>query len=555
MCGNDSQAITRQVQAWQGKAEMLTTTTVSASIPRRKLKALASLAAVNYVEASTKLKLHSDLAHRSARLFRGNTRTVPQTGQGVLIGIIDSGIDVNHPAFQVNGRTRIINYLDQTSDSEFDAGQIDAGAAANSKDIAGHGTHVAGIAAGNGAGSPGNRFRGLAHEADLVIVKTTLDSRDIAAAVQHTFRLAGEREQACVINLSLGGHVGPHDGTTVTERTIDELSGPGRIVVVSAGNEGGDFIHADTVDRTATTPDRWVADFRINVRELDTPQGGTVQAGLIFIQVWHQREDQIRLQLRSPTGTLFSAPDEGSQEFSFNTHFIEAIHQRHPYSDDHSTSFLVITDPQPQLLGGWSIIAEENRDAGGVQVGSVHAWIRDSEEGQFTDGATRSHLVGMPGTAFSAITVASYATRNEWRSRAPNAPNGMFRADAVNRENISFFSSMGPTRDGHNKLEIAAPGQLLLAPLSQDAPEEEIPRFLRVTSREYAALQGTSMAAPYVTGAVALLLEKNPRLDWAEMKRRLIKSAEQDQFTRPCWNARWGYGKLNVERLLTIEPE
>lgn len=71
---------------------------------------------------------------------------------------------------------------------------------------------------------------------------------------------------------------------------------------------------------------------------------------------------------------------------------------------------------------------------------------------------------------------------------------------------------------------------------------------------EYAALQGTSMSAPYTTGVLALLLEKDPSIDWAEAKRRLIKSTRQDGFTTPCWNPRWGYGKLNVERLLTIEP-
>jgi len=71
---------------------------------------------------------------------------------------------------------------------------------------------------------------------------------------------------------------------------------------------------------------------------------------------------------------------------------------------------------------------------------------------------------------------------------------------------------------------------------------------------EYASLQGTSMAAPYVSGALALLLEKDPNIDWAEAKRRLIKSARQDSFTWPCWNARWGYGKIDVEKLLGVEP-
>ena len=220
----------------------------------------------------------------------------------------------------------------------------------------------------------------------------------------------------------------------------------------------------------------------------------------------------------------------------------------------YSTSFFIVTDPTQALLNGWSIIVEDDQANGGIQVGSIHAWIPNGGMGHFSSGATDSHLVGMPGTSFSAITVASYASRKEWPSQEPNAPGGVFRADAINVEDISHFSSMGPTRDGHNKPEIAGPGQLLLAPLSSDASEDEIPKRLRVPNRRYAALQGTSMSAPYVTGAIALLLEKDHNLDWAEIKRRLIKSAAQDGFTQPCWNARWGYGRLQVQRLVEIEP-
>ena len=84
-------------------------------------------------------------------------------------------------------------------------------------------------------------------EADLAVVKTTFATDKVAAAVAHIFELAGQRRQPCVINLSLGNHFGGHDGSTVAERTIDQLAGAGRLVVVSAGNEGGDALHASTV--------------------------------------------------------------------------------------------------------------------------------------------------------------------------------------------------------------------------------------------------------------------------------------------------------------------
>jgi len=543
------QDVEKHVKSWKGKTKMITQSTMLVYTPRSRLRDLASLSSVNYVEASTRLEPHCDLAHVSTGLVRAGNRAVSQLGNGVLVGIVDTGIDASHLAFKTGNKTRIVNYLDQVGDKQYDEAQINVGHAAESPDEIGHGTHVAGIAVGNGRGSPNNRFEGVAPEADIAIVKTTFDSADITAGVAHIFNIADQRDQPCVVNLSLGGHFGGHDGSSITERTIDQLSDSGRIVVVSAGNEGGSQMHASTVMlKDEPSPARWVADFELNSRMV---QGSMV--GLLFVQVWHQKEDDINIRLRSPNGELFEPPQDGEMEIDRGVFLVQSSHQRAIYSGDNTTTFLIISVPEIQWLTGWSVIAEEDRTEGknGVEVGSVHAWIVQRAMGRFTNAHTRSHLVGMPGTAFSAITVASYATRNSWDSHDDDLPASL---DAINLEDISYFSSPGPTRDSHNKPDVAAPGQWLVSALSDDASLEEMPSWLRLKNMEYAALQGTSMSAPYTTGVLALLLEKDPSIDWAEAKRRLIKSTRQDGFTTPCWNPRWGYGKLNVERLLTIEP-
>lgn len=550
--GRNCTEIEKKVKSLGGTATPLTSTKAAVRIPRNKLNSLARHASVSYVEASTVLKPTCDLAHKSTGLVGDRGFTVSETGRGVLVGVVDTGIDVAHPAFQTRGSTRIVNYLDQDTGHEFTEADINAGRASGSLDVIGHGTHVAGIAAGNGSGSPNRKWRGVAHEADLAIVKTTFDSADIAVAVKHIFSVADSRNQPCVVNLSLGGHFGAHDGSSVVERMIDDLSGDGRVVVVSAGNEGGDAIHASTtLRRQLASPDRWVADFRINQRTFQTPNG-PLPAGSIFVQVWHQREDAASISLRAPTGSRFQAPPSSKKDFNLGDILVEASHQQHPYSQDHCTSFFVVTDSKPSLLKGWSILAEDDQANGGVRAGQIHAWIMDTAMGSFTNGSVASHLIGMPGTSFSAVTVAAYASRREWPSQAPNETGGIYRASSINVGDISYFSSTGPTRDGHNKPEIAGPGQFLLAPLSSNAIGT--PAYLRVSKRPYVAKQGTSMSAPYVAGAIALLLEKDGSLNWAEIKRRLIKSANQDEFTQPCWNPRWGYGRLNVQRLLEIEP-
>jgi subtilisin family serine protease len=506
---------------------------------------------VTHVEAAAKLRPHCDLAHVSARLFTSGGGGRPETGRGVLVGIVDTGIDTRHPAFNKGGKTRIVDYLDQETSVRHDAGAINRGRAVASPDVDGHGTHVAGIAAGNGAGSPNAVYRGVAPEADLAIVKTTFDSDDVVAGVAHVFDVATRRKQACVVNLSLGGHFGGHDGTSVMERTLDQLAGPGRLVVVSAGNEGSEQIHASTVLRRqpGERQARWVADFELRARVVEGRN-----MGLLWVQLWHQREDDIRIQLRTPNGELVSPTLRGEIEVDRQVYYVHATHEVAPYSGDHCTTFLVSAVDQARWLTGWSIIATEDAQGpnGGSRVGTIHAWILDGETGRFTRGHTRSHLVGMPGTAFSVITVASYATRRQWATRDPEYPEVIM--DAVNLEDVSYFSSPGPTRDGNNKPEVAAPGQSLVAPLSGDATLEEMPTWLRLPDVPYAALQGTSMSAPYVTGALALLLQRRPDIDWAEAKRRLILSTHQDPFTTPCWNERWGYGKLDIERLLTLEP-
>ncbi|MET0152476.1 MAG: S8 family serine peptidase [Candidatus Binatia bacterium] len=523
-----------------------------ARVPRGRLEGLAANAAVRFVEASVRLRSHCELAHvRSDLVAADGKRRVAETGKGVLIGIVDSGIDASHPAFW-NARTpRIVHYRDQVTGDLYDQAAIAAGHAKRSPDTYGHGTHVAGIAAGNGAKTPNARGAGVAPGADLAIVKSSLSTADIADGVAEIFELAAQRKQPCVINLSLGGHAGGHDGSSILERAIDTLCEErGRAVVVSAGNEGMARIHASTVlDCGSPKPAHWTADIELKAQIIEN-----TLVGFAWIEVWTANEDNLRVTLRSPNGELFTPPRKARDEQGRDQFAVEMTHQVAHYSGDQVTSFGIHTVPQAPWLSGWSIMVEEDRSAGknGVEVGAVHAWIQDEQMGGFTNGFARSHLVGPPGTAAAAITVAAYATRREWPSREPQSATTTF--PAIKLDEIAYFSSPGPTRTGHNKPDVAAPGQWIVSTLSSKASAETIPDNLRLPNAPYAALAGTSMAAPYVTGAVALLFERHPTMHWAEIKRRLVASTRKDHFSRPCWNDRWGNGKLSIERFLAIEP-
>ena len=516
---------------------------VIARVPKTKLKSLAENTAVKYVEASVKLKLTVDKALEAGNAIVAG-EPLPYKGKGVIIGIIDSGIDWKHSDFIKNdGTSRILFLLDQEKDPdvEYTNEQINAaldgsGPAIDSIDKVGHGTHVAGIAAGNGSASNG-QFRGVAPEADLIIVKTTFESADaVAEGVNYIHTKAVECKQPSVINLSLGGHIGPHDGTTLAERIIDDVSAAGALVVVSAGNEGQDPIHAGTVIKTG---DRWVADFIL--KPYPTYRGSV---GFIRVQCWQHHEDEVELILRSPDGMTYSRDDFGESVFREGSTEIGIIKGRDIYSGDIRTT---ITVDMPwfnySLARGWSIVAKGVN----IAVGRIDAWIQDVDLGYFTSGIDKSKLVGMPGTSDSAITVASYATKREWDS-----VQGHKSADSVNIDDISYFSSPGPTRENSNKPEVAAPGQLMASAFSSVTATAYRADHLILPGEKYVMKQGTSMAAPFVTGALALLLEKYPGMKWAEAKRRLIKSCTNDKFTGSTWNRRWGYGKINVKKLLEI---
>jgi len=162
------------------------------------------------------------------------------TGQGVIVGVVDTGIEVSHPNFE----GRVLRVWDQTLNgggvAEGGYGlELEGTMLELSRDTNGHGSHVAGIAA-----SADFTYSGVAPGADLLIVKTDLMTAHIADAVRYIFRVAGELGRPAVVNLSLGGHGDAHDGTDPLSQIVDGASGPGRVVCCAAGNEGNDNIHA-----------------------------------------------------------------------------------------------------------------------------------------------------------------------------------------------------------------------------------------------------------------------------------------------------------------------
>lgn len=407
-------------------------------------------------------------------------------------------------------------------------------------DLVGHGTHATGVAAGNGRGTSGNTYRGMAPGASIIAVRGTRDyiggfaTVDLVNAMSFIDQKARELGMPYVINLSLGGHFGPHDGTRLDERVIDYLVGPGKpgkAIVVAAGNEGSQPIHAG-----GRLTQGGSAALRVNV-----PSGG----GVFYADIWYEGSDTFGIGFIAPNGANLNpapVPPGSDACYQLGNPAAAVICIVHLTNNQHNGDKEIIFEVRSLLSGTWQLILRGNS----VTNGRYDGWILGCCGWANPDNQMR---VGMPGTARNAITVGAYTTRNQWID-----VDGNPRSRSATVGNIASFSSNGPTRDGRLKPEITAPGEMICATLSAQSPAGSLGsmypnRGFICQGGAHGISMGTSFAAPHVTGAVALMLSMNRYWDAAQLKNILANNARRDSFTGTTPNNRWGYGKLNVSSI------
>ena len=506
-------------------------------IEEERIGQLAQLPEVEFIEKPKKLYFQTDVGRQVSCIDIVQDMPLSLRGKGTLIGIVDSGIDYENAEFRnEDGTTRIVSLWDQSvngrppagylAGTEYTREQIDAALATEDKevrrqmvktsDVSGHGTAVAGIAAGNGRGSEGRRVRGAAPEAELIIVKMGAPreggfprTTELMRGVDYIVRKAVELRRPVAINISFGNTYGSHDGTSLVERFLNDIADMWKnVICIGSGNEGASAGHVSGKVRRQISE---TVELAVQQRE-----------PALSIQIWKSYVDEMGVSVISPSGRQAGPFYEflGAQRYILgDTELLIYYGEPKPYSVKQEIYLSLLPGKQYIESGVWKIVLTPGR----IVDGEYQMWLPTQSSlnmgTAFLQPNSMSTLT-IPSTASLAVTVAAYDARTfSYADFSGRGPAGMYEGENV------------------LKPDIAAPGVRVTAP---------------VPGGGYQSFSGTSFAAPFVTGSAALLMEwgivrgNDPYLYGEKVKAYLRKGAKQLAGYERWPNALLGYGALCV---------
>lgn len=454
------------------------------------------------------------------------------TGQGILVGIVDSGIDIFHADFRKeDGSTRIVGLWDQTLTPQGERGQVppegyqsgvyfseesinqilQRESRSPTQDRSGHGTHVAGIAVGNGRASRGEN-RGVAYEADILVVKLGSPTAEgfpqtaqLMQGIDFCVRMGIQRGQPLAINLSYGNNYGSHTGTSLIETYLDTVSNMGRTTIcVGSGNEGNLARHASTELEMGR---EFLLEFVVAPGEYN-----------LAIQLWKQYTDSFQIRMIAPSGSeiILGEDLQGMYRYVLDgTELLWYFGEPAPYSITQEIYLELLPEGVNENIrsGVWKMVLTPRE----VVDGRIDLWMPSGssinrETGFLVSDADRTFTI--PSTASNPITVGAY--NGDTDSYAP-------------------FSGRGYVCCGWIKPDLVAPGVDILSCSPGGG---------------YVSRTGTSMACPFVTGSAALLMQygiiqgHDPYLFGQKVKAYLIRGARQLPAFEEYPNESVGWGAL-----------
>lgn len=501
------------------------------TVPESLIDQVSALPQIEYVEKPKRLFFAIARAKAASCINSLQEPPMGLTGRGVLVGILDSGIDYYHADFRnPDGTTRIAALWDQTLNRVFTEQEINEALAAGSRagarqivpstDGSGHGTAVAGIAAGNGREGNG-AYRGVAYESSLIVVKLGTAraggfprTTELMKAMNFAVTRAVEMGMPLAVNISFGNTYGSHDGTSLLETFLDDIGNYGRTVtVVGSGNEGAAAGHTSgrlRPGRTGAEEER----IELSVAPFETG---------VSVQLWKSYPDRFSIRLQTPSGEILGPLSGrlGPQRFEYgDTRILVYYGKPNPYSQAQEIYFDFIPAANYIDSGIWSFLLKPER----IVTGNYDLWLPSAgvlnPSTRFLTPSPDTTLT-IPSSAAKVITVGAY--NSDYQSYAD-------------------FSGRGFTRlTNQVKPDLVAPGVGIVAPRNGGG---------------YDAVTGTSFAAPLVAGSAAMMMQwgiadgNDPFLFGEKVKAYLRSGARQLPGFPEFPNPLVGYGALCVRESL-----
>jgi len=528
---------------------------------------------IEYYERTAKPLDDSSIVKNNILKIHNGVSPLPQAydGTGVTFGLVDTGIDWNHPDFKdsTTNKTRIKWIWDQTKavaantpqpynyGQEWDNTKIDSGLCTHD-DIydVGHGTKVAGIGAGNG--NTDSIFRGHAPKADIICVALNFSATGpvVLDGINYLVTKANAMGQPFVLNLSIGDYYGSHDGKDLQAQAIDALFGnvPGRSVVAAAGNAGNYSFHLGY----GLSPDT-------NLTFIQTTNPQT--QFLLYADTANFKQAKYSIGVHDNGGTWRYVGNIGFRDIfaclgtTVSDTLKNASGQRigivQTTGSIQANTYEILFDIVADSINYFWTLESTGQ-------GNFDAWNFD-----FYNGPLPS-LITLPRMFFykepdslqticssfqcsdHVITVANYTERTGhiscqhsfWQMPGPY-------------DTLLFYCSRGPTRDNRIKPDIAATGDNILTTCQLflcNYMAVTFPTTNQVITEDtmHITFSGTSSACPAVAGFVALYLQKNPTATSLQVKNAITACAMQDYYTGSALpNNSWGYGKLDGYNAMT----
>ncbi len=496
------------------------------------------------------------------------------TGEGTIVGIIDTGIDFRHGSFRnADGTTRILRIWDQTLNTsghpgeavpsaipgntigpyplgygvEYTEAQINDTLTQTSpsvpvrhRDEHGHGTHVAGIAAGNGKQPGGCRgeynYIGVAPKAEIIAVRLfglTASDSDLTApsttsrvmdALAYIFQQANNFGKPATVNCSFGSFTDEMDGSSILCQNMNNLlidNYTGFSIVFAAGNEGNSKFHA-----TATVPAGGIVGL---IFQLSPDDGKTRQISVLY------PGNDLRARFTSPSDKTIPWTTSGNENNNNNANGTSGVVTLSNKKDGNDRILLTIVPPSGgnNLSGDW-ILELSNTGASPTDINAfcLYGSTHDRKSPYFLDHTTVQATLSVQATASEVVSVGSYK---------------------VSDGELATSSGRGPTLDGRKKPEITAPGVGIWSAAIESARNDDpgdacVACCCECCQDFYVTKSGTSMAAPHVAGAIALIMQKNDALNYLTIKNLLEDNAQAiPSGASEDDRAGWGEGKLDAK--------